>query len=70
MASACKKVLRKLFLQPDTMGLILTGRYTCNNKYSNKALMSLLHMEEIDKVKINTVATVASKICPNCPASM
>ena len=28
--SACNKVLRRRFLQPDTIGLIPTGGYTCN----------------------------------------
>ena len=45
IASACNKVLRKRFLQPDTIGLIPTGGYTCKNKYSKKAMMWLLHME-------------------------
>jgi len=44
IASACNKVLRKRFLQPDPIGLIPTGGYTCNNNYSKKALMWLLHM--------------------------
>jgi hypothetical protein len=30
IASACNKVLRKLFLKPDTIGLIPTGGYTGN----------------------------------------
>jgi len=45
IASAFNKVLRERFLQPDTIGLIPTGGYTCNNKYSKKAMMWLLHME-------------------------
>ena len=52
IASACNKVLRKRFLQPDTIGLIPTGGYTCNKNYSKKAMMWLLHMEETDGVKI------------------
>ena len=45
IASACKnKVLRCKFLQPDTLGLIPAGGYNCNNKYSKKAIMWLLHM--------------------------
>jgi len=31
-ALACNKVLRKRFLKPDTIGLIPTEGYTCNNK--------------------------------------
>jgi len=52
IASACSKFLRKRFLKPDTIGLIPTGGYTCNNRYSKKALMWLLHMEETDGVQI------------------
>ena len=52
MASACNKVLRKRFLKPDTIGLIPTGGYSCNNRYSKKALMWLLHMEETYGVQI------------------
>jgi len=52
IASACNKVLRKRFLQPDTIGLIPTGGYTCNNNYSKKVLMWLLRMEDSDGVKI------------------
>ena len=36
IASACIKMLRRKFLKPDTIGLIPTGGYTCNNKYSKK----------------------------------
>jgi len=43
--------LRK-FLKLDTIGLILTGGYTCNNKYSKKANMWLPHMELTDGVVI------------------
>jgi len=35
IALACNKILRKRFLQLDTIGLIRTGEYTRNNKYSN-----------------------------------
>jgi len=52
IASACNKVFRKRFLQPDTIGLNPTGRYACNKNYSKKAVMWLLHMEETDRVKI------------------
>ena len=45
IASACNKVLRKRFLQPDAIGLIPTGGYTCNKNYSMKAMMWMLHME-------------------------
>jgi len=52
IASACSKVLRKRFLKPDTIGLIPTGGYSCNNRYSKKALKWLLHMEETNEVQI------------------
>jgi len=45
-------VLRKRFVQPDTTGQIPTGVYICNNKYTMKALMWLLHMEKSGGVKI------------------
>ena len=48
IASACKKVLRKKFLKPETIGLIPPGGYSANRRYSKKALMWLLHMERTD----------------------
>jgi len=45
IASACNKVLLKRFLEPETIGLIPTGVYTDNVKYSKKALMRLVHGE-------------------------
>ena len=48
IASACNKVLRKRFLKPDTIGLIPTGGYTCNNKSSKKAMMWLAYMKQTD----------------------
>jgi len=49
IASACIKVLRKRFLKPKTVGLIPKGGgYSCNQNYSNKALMWILHMEQTD----------------------
>jgi len=35
IAYVYNKVLRKRFLKPDTIGIIPTGGYTCNNRYSN-----------------------------------
>ena len=52
IASACKKVLRNRFLKPETIGLIPTGGYSCNQNYSKKALMLILHMEQMDGCKI------------------
>ena len=51
IASACNKVLRKRFMQPDTIGLIPTAVYTFKKNYSKKAMMWLLHIEETDGVK-------------------
>jgi hypothetical protein len=36
IASACNRVFRKMFLQPDCIGLIPTGRYSGNGRYSKK----------------------------------
>jgi len=47
VASACKK-----FLQPDTIGHIPAGVYTCKKNYSKKLMMWLLHMEQGEGVKI------------------
>jgi G:T-mismatch repair DNA endonuclease (very short patch repair protein) len=33
---------------PETIGLIPAGGYSLNNKYSKKALMWLLHIEQVD----------------------
>jgi len=52
IASACNKVLRKRFLKPETICLIPAGWYSCNQNYSKKALMWLLHMQEVDGCKI------------------
>jgi G:T-mismatch repair DNA endonuclease (very short patch repair protein) len=52
IASACNKVLRKQFLKSETIGLIPAGGYSSNNKYSKKALMWLLHMEQVDDCQI------------------
>ena len=48
IASACIKVLRKRFLKHQTVGLIPKGGYSCNQNYSKKALMWILHMEQTD----------------------
>ena len=46
IASACNKVLRKLFLKQDTIGLIPKGGYSGNVNYSKKALMWLVYGEQ------------------------
>jgi hypothetical protein len=46
-------MLRRKFLKPDSIGMITTGGYSCNNKYSKKAIMWLLQMEQTDGVTIN-----------------
>jgi G:T-mismatch repair DNA endonuclease (very short patch repair protein) len=45
-------VLRKNILKPHTIGLIPAGGYSCNQNYSKKALMWLLHMEQADGCRI------------------
>src|SRR5215468_416837 len=53
IASACNKVLRRLFLKPDTIGLIPPGGYTGNVNYSRKAVMWLIYREKLDNCKIS-----------------
>ena len=53
IASACNKVLRKKFQKPETVGLIPAGVYSANNRYSKKALIWLLHMEQTDGCQIH-----------------
>jgi len=50
--SACSKVLQKKFINPETIGLLTPGGYSANNRYSKKALMWLLHMEQTDDCQI------------------
>ena len=52
IASACSNFLHKRFLKPDTIVLIPTGGFTCYNKYSKKAMMWLMHMEQTEGVTI------------------
>jgi hypothetical protein len=52
IASACNEVLLKKFLKPETIGLIPSGGYTANNRYSKKALMWLLEKEQMDGCQI------------------
>ena len=46
------------------------GRVTCNNKYSKKAIMWLLHMEQNDGVVKSMHATDANADCLNCLTSV
>ena len=46
--SACNKVKRKRFLNPNTIGLIPSGRYTGIVNYSNVAIMWLVYREQPD----------------------
>jgi hypothetical protein len=52
LARACNKVLRRLFLKPDTIGLIPTRGYTGNVNYNKKAIMWLIYREETDNCKL------------------
>jgi G:T-mismatch repair DNA endonuclease (very short patch repair protein) len=45
-------MLRKLYLKPDTIGLILTGGDTGNKNYSRKGMMWLVYMEQKDECHI------------------
>jgi len=58
IASACNKVLRKRLLKPDTIGLVPAGVYTGNFRYSKKALVWQVHMEQLDGVKIKHARNV------------
>ena len=52
IASACIKVLRKIFLKPNTIRLLPTGGYSGNVSYSKKALMWLVYREQLDGCRI------------------
>ena len=52
IASTCNKVLRKIFLRTDTIGLIPTGGYSGNVNYSKKAVMWLVYREQLDGCRI------------------
>ena len=66
--SSCSKVLRELFLEPDTIGLIPSGGYSGNVKHSQKALMWLGYRELQEGCRIMQVETVASTDCQHCLA--
>jgi hypothetical protein len=53
IASACNKVLLKLFLKPYTIGLILTGGYTVKVICSKKTVMRLVYREQTDGCHIH-----------------
>jgi G:T-mismatch repair DNA endonuclease (very short patch repair protein) len=67
IASACNKVLRKQFLKPETVGLIPAGGYSCNNKYSKKTLMWLLHMEQVGGCRIMLARNCREYRLPELP---
>jgi hypothetical protein len=52
IVSTCNKVLRKKFLKSETLGLIPSGCYTANNRYSKKALMWFLEKKQTDGCQI------------------
>ena len=62
IASVCNKMLRKGFLEPDTIDLIPTGGYTVNVKYSKKALMWVLHKKKLTVARYCKLATDASSL--------
>jgi hypothetical protein len=69
IASACNKVFRKWFLQPDTIRLIPTGGYSGNVKYSKKTLMWLVYKEQTD-ARYFTTAMDANTACQSCHISV
>ena len=68
IASACNKVLHKRFLKPETVGLIPTGGYSCNQNYSKKALMWILHMEQTDGCTITHAGNGREFKLPELPS--
>jgi hypothetical protein len=71
IASACNKVLRKKFVKTSTIGLIPAGGYGCNNNnYIKKALIWLLHMEQVDNCHIMHARTVVNIDPPNYRSSV
>jgi hypothetical protein len=52
IASKCNEVLRKRFLETDTVGLIPTGGYIGNVRYNKKALMWHVYREKMDGYEI------------------
>jgi hypothetical protein len=52
IASACNKLLRKRFLISNTIGLIPTGGYSGNVKYSKKSMVWHLYKENTGGLKI------------------
>jgi len=67
IASTCNKILRIPFLKPDTIGLIPGGGYTGNVTYSKKALMWLVHMEQVVGVKIKHARNAQECRLPELP---
>jgi hypothetical protein len=67
IASACNKVLRRLFLKPDTIGLIPTGGYTGNIIYSRKAMTWLVYGEQKDGCRIQHGRNGREYRCPELP---
>ena len=61
-ASVCKT-----FLTPYTIGLIPAGGYSCNQNYSKKALIWLLHMEQEDECKISHARNGREYSLPELP---
>jgi len=67
IALACNKVLRKIFLKPETIVLIPTGGYSANNKYSKKTPMRLLQMEQTDGCQIQHARNGSEYRIPELP---
>jgi hypothetical protein len=69
IASACNKVLRKLFLKPDTICLIPTGGYTGNKIYSRKVMMWRVYREQTDRCHIQNGRNGRAFRHPTCQIS-
>jgi hypothetical protein len=64
IASACNKVFRKKFLQPDRIGIIPAGGYTDNRRLSKKAIAWLLLEEKREGKKITHGRNVKERQLP------
>jgi len=63
IASASKTLLRKRFLKTDTVGLIRTGGYTWNNRFSKKPSYGWCIGKRQTDVRYFTVSMDASADC-------
>ena len=61
LASSCNLVLRKKYLQPDTIGIIPAHGYRPEDKQSKKALQWIKYMSETQNVYIQYYKNMGEK---------